>query len=81
MVYIVEWLVLHRDNLCTKKGNSSIFEHKIRGLSSREVSNQEQVIMACVRYIFLFAFIYQLLSSSKYCFDYQYLIYGWLLEG
>ena len=25
--------------------------------------------------------IYQLLSSSKYCFDYQYLIYGWPLEG
>ena len=29
-VYIVEWLVI--DNLCTKQGNSSIFEPKIRSL-------------------------------------------------
>ena len=37
--------------------------------------------MACVQYIFQFAFIYQLLSSSTYCFGYQYLIYGWPHEG
>ena len=34
------------DNLYTKQGNSSIFGSN----QSRVVSNQEQVIMACVRY-------------------------------
>ena len=42
------------NNLCTKQGNSSIFEPKIRGLYSRAFSNQEQVIMARIRYIQLF---------------------------
>ena len=39
------------NNLCTKLGNSSIFWPRICGSQSRVMSNQEQVIMAFVRYL------------------------------
>merc|ERR1712051_406278 len=41
-----------------KRGNSSIFRSKIRGLYLRAVSNQEQVIMARVRYIYIYIFLH-----------------------
>ena len=39
------------DNLCTKNGNSSFFKPKICGLYTRAVTDQEQVIVARVRYL------------------------------
>ena len=33
------------DNLCTKNGNSSFFQPKIRGLYTRAVTDQERVIV------------------------------------
>ena len=39
------------DHSCTKNGNSSFFKPKIRGLYTRAVTDQERVIVACVRYI------------------------------
>ena len=42
------------DSVCTKQGNSSIFEPKIHGLLLRAVSNQELGIMARVLFFDLY---------------------------
>ena len=53
-VYIQKRLILQTVYVL-KQGNSS---KKIRGLYSRAVSNQERVIMARVRYLIYFRFIF-----------------------